>query len=50
MEISNLIKVARGEEPADLLLKNCKVVNAFSGEIEETSVASIYSHIGMSKD
>jgi adenine deaminase len=36
MEISSLIKVARGEEPTELLLKNCKVVNVFSVEIEET--------------
>jgi adenine deaminase len=45
MEISNLIKVARGEEPADLLLKNCKVVNVFSGEIEETSIAITHSRV-----
>lgn len=45
MEISNLIKVARGEEPAELLLKNGKVVNVFSGEIEETSVAITHSRI-----
>lgn len=45
MEISNLIKVARGEEPAELLLKNCKVVNVFSGEIEETSIAITHSRV-----
>ncbi len=45
MEISALIKVARGEEPAELLLKNAKVVNVFSGEIEETSVAITHSRV-----
>ena len=33
MEISTLIKVARGDEPAELLLKNARVVNVFSGEL-----------------
>ena len=33
------IKVARGEEPADLLFKNVRVVNVFNSEIEEASVA-----------
>lgn len=39
MELSAIIRVARGEEPAELLLKNARVVNVFSGEIEETSIA-----------
>ena len=33
------IKVARGEEPADLLFRNARVVNVFTGEIEDASVA-----------
>ncbi len=33
------IKVARGEEPADILFKNARVVNVFTGEIENASVA-----------
>ena len=45
MEISALIKVARGEEPAELLLKNAKVINVFSGEIEETSIAITHSRV-----
>ncbi|MBI3915249.1 MAG: adenine deaminase [Chloroflexi bacterium] len=45
MEISSLIKVARGEEPAELLLKNARVVNVFSGEIEETSIAITHSRV-----
>lgn len=39
MNIIDIIPVARGEKPADLLLKNCKVVNVFSGEIEEGNIA-----------
>jgi len=34
-----LLAVARGDQPADLLLKNVRVVNTISHEIEETSVA-----------
>jgi adenine deaminase len=36
---SHLLAVARGDSPADLLLKNCKIVNVFTGEIEESDVA-----------
>jgi adenine deaminase len=51
MEISQLIRVARGEEPAELLLKNARVVNVFSGEIEETGVAITHSRIiGLGND
>ena len=34
-----MIKFARGEEKADLLLRNARVVNVFSHEIIETNVA-----------
>ncbi len=37
--IPELIKVARGLEPADLILSNAHIVNVFNGEIEEGSVA-----------
>jgi len=40
----HFIAAARGEEPADLLLKNAKLVNVFSGEIYETHVA-VYNGI-----
>ena len=51
MEIASLIKVARGDEPAELLLKNARVVNVFSGEIEETGVAITHSRvIGLGND
>ena len=42
MELADLIEVARGDEPADLLLKDAKVVNVFTGEIEETHVAIVH--------
>jgi adenine deaminase len=38
MELAEIIKFARGEEKADLLLKNARVVNVFSHEIIETNV------------
>jgi len=51
MEISQLIRVARGEEPAELLLKNARVVNVFSGEVEETGVAITHTRvIGLGND
>ena len=39
MDMQRLIAVARGDAHADLLLTNARVVNTFTGEIEETSVA-----------
>ncbi len=45
MEISSLIRAARGLEPAELLLNHARVVNVFSGEIEETGVAITRSRI-----
>jgi len=39
MSLSEIIKVARGEKKADLLLKNGKIINVFSGEIYTTDVA-----------
>src|SRR6476620_11541496 len=33
------LSVARGEEPAEFLFKNARLVNVFSGEIHETNVA-----------
>lgn len=42
MNLKELISVARGDTPADLLLKNARIVNTFVGEIEQGDVA-IYS-------
>jgi adenine deaminase len=39
MELAEMIKIARGEKEADILLKNAKVINVFSGEIHEANVA-----------
>jgi len=39
MDLKALISVARGETPADLLLKNARIVNTFIGEIEQADVA-----------
>jgi len=39
MNLKELISVARGEMPADLLLKNARIVNTFIGEIEQADVA-----------
>src|SRR4051794_17596510 len=38
-EIQHKLSVARGERPAELLFKNARVVNVFSGEIHRTNVA-----------
>ena len=38
-KLANLISVARGECPADLILANARVVNTFTGEIEAGNVA-----------
>jgi adenine deaminase len=39
MNLKELVSVAKGETPADLLLKNARIVNTFVGEIEQADVA-----------
>lgn len=39
MELEDLVRVANGDRPADLLLKNAKVVNVFTNEIYEADIA-----------
>ena len=39
MDLRDLISVAKGQTPADLLLKNARIVNTFIGEIEQADVA-----------
>jgi len=39
VNIIDIIPVARGKQPADLLLKNARIVNVFSGEIERANIA-----------
>jgi len=38
-KIESLLAVARGEEPADLVLANGQVVNVFTGQVQRTNVA-----------
>jgi len=39
MNLKSLISVARGEAPADLVLKNARIINTLIGEIEQGNVA-----------
>ncbi len=39
MDLASRIDLARGNKQVDLLLKNCRLVNVFSGEIHSASVA-----------
>ena len=39
MDLATRIQVAHGSQPVDLLLKNARLVNVFSGEIYPASVA-----------
>ena len=39
MDLKKLIAVARGDAPADLVLADARIVNTFTGEIEEASLA-----------
>lgn len=39
MSLAGLIRVARGQDPADLILTNARIVNTFTAEIEEGDVA-----------
>jgi adenine deaminase len=41
MNLAKIIKAARGDKKADLLLKNGKIINVFSGEIYPNDVAMI---------
>ncbi|TKJ31872.1 MAG: adenine deaminase [Chloroflexi bacterium B3_Chlor] len=44
-KLDKLIRVARGEEQADLLLKNARLVNVLSGEIHEADVAVAHTRV-----
>jgi adenine deaminase len=43
--LPHLLRVARGDTPADLVLRNVRLVNVFSGVIEETDIAIAADHI-----
>ncbi len=38
-DLADLISVAKGDAPADLILANARVVNTFNGEVEKAGVA-----------
>jgi adenine deaminase len=39
MEPEELVRIAHGEQEADLLLRNARLVNVYSGEIYLTDIA-----------
>lgn len=45
MSLSHLIAVARGDKPADIVLKNARIVNVLTGSIEKGNVALYGDHI-----
>ncbi len=45
MDLALTVKIARGLEPADILLKNCRLVNVYSGEIYPADIAIAHSRI-----
>jgi adenine deaminase len=45
MELQEIVRYARGEEPVDLLLANARVVNVLSGEVLPGDVAIVRSRI-----
>ena len=45
IQTSHLLAVARGEVPADLLLANGRIVNVFTGEIEQADIAIVGDRI-----
>ena len=45
MDLSKIIRIARGAEPADLVLENGRLVNVLSGEIHTTDIAISGSRI-----
>ncbi|HJX38355.1 MAG TPA: adenine deaminase [Anaerolineae bacterium] len=44
-ELGKIIRVARGEEQAELLLKNARLVNVLSGEVHQADVAVADGHV-----
>lgn len=39
MDLADLLRIARGDAPADLVLRGGRIVNVFSGEIEQADIA-----------
>ena len=49
-KLAHLIAVAKGELPADLILTNGRIVNVFTGEVEEGNVAIVGDRIAGAGD
>lgn len=45
MNITGLIAVARGDQPADLILRNARIVNVLNSSIEKGNIAIFGDHI-----
>jgi adenine deaminase len=45
MELKKIIRSAHGEDPADLLIKNARIVNVFSGQVTKSDLAIAGGHI-----
>jgi adenine deaminase len=45
MTLEAMIAVARGEEPADLLLRNAQLVNVLSGEVHPANIAIYHGRV-----
>lgn len=39
MELKRKVKLAKGQEKVDLVVKNANIINVFSGGIHETDIA-----------
>jgi len=39
IKLQELLAVARGDSPADLVIKNARIINVFNGQIEDGSIA-----------
>ena len=45
MDLASMVKKARGQEPSDILLKNGRLINVYSGEIYPADIAIAHSRI-----
>ncbi len=45
LDLSLLIRMARGLEPADTVLKNCRLINVYTGEIYPAEISMAHSRI-----
>ena len=45
MELEQLLRYSRGDQPCDVLLANARIVNVLSGEILDGNVGLVRSHI-----